>query len=350
MWSSFTTDLPSEDGSFSTSSELFLAIQNWAKEQSFAVNKLGFKEQYDHGYVVCSRPGKYQPLPEGSRRRVCTTLKTQCLWKMRVIRLNEQWVVDVNYTAFCLEHNHERIRYVTFLPQHRWGSPEIERTAVESINITTVPRIAQRDFKSSHPEISISKRNISNLKNRKKRDLIGDNSPLEYLINNFSDDFVFRNASYSTIRSASPDIEVHQDDQDLVDLENNTSVALFFCHRKSIELTKRYPTVLIMDATYKTNAFKMRLLSIIGITGTYKNFYFAFCFLKRERTDYYFFALSTYVEIFGVIPAAITTVRELALMNSIKMLFPQSLNILCLWHINRNIQVFQICNKRSFMG
>ncbi|KAL0206355.1 hypothetical protein P9112_001662 [Eukaryota sp. TZLM1-RC] len=287
MSSSFTTDLPSEVGSFSTSSELFLAIQNWAKEQSFAVNKSGFKEQYGHGYVVCSRSGKYQPLPEGSRRRVCTTLKTQ------------------------------------------------------------FPRIAQRDFKSSHPEISISKRDISNLKNRKKRDLIGDNSPLEYLINNLSDDFVFRNATYSTIRSASPDIEVHQDDQDLVDLENNTSVALFFCHRKSIELTKRYPTVLIMDATYKTNAFKMPLLSIIGITGTNKNFYSAFCFLKRERTDYYFFALSTYIEIFGVSPAAIITDRELALMNSIKMLFPQSLNILCLWHINRNIQVFKSATRED---
>jgi len=52
---------------------------------------------------------------------------------------------------------------------------------------------------------------------------------------------------------------------------------LFFAHPKSIELFNRYPHVLLLDCTYKTNKFKLLLLNIVGITCLNTTFHVAFC-------------------------------------------------------------------------
>ncbi|XP_038687515.1 uncharacterized protein LOC119986895 [Tripterygium wilfordii] len=47
---------------------------------------------------------------------------------------------------------------------------------------------------------------------------------------------------------------------------------LFFTHPGSLELLREFPHVLLMDATYKTNKFKMSLVEIIGVTSTKMTF------------------------------------------------------------------------------
>jgi FAR1 DNA-binding domain len=50
-----------------------------------------------------------------------------------------------------------------------------------------------------------------------------------------------------------------------IDLGTDGSVErLIFCHNRSITLYKRWNSVILMDATYKTNRFRMPLLNIIG--------------------------------------------------------------------------------------
>ena len=114
---------------------------------------------------------------------------------------------------------------------------------------------------------------------------------------------------------------------------------LFFAHNESVALTRQYSSVLLMDCTYKTNKFKMPLLNIVGITSFNTTFYSCFVFMKGEERDDYQWALTHVAHLFDGIskPGVIVTDRELALMNALEIIFPDSANLLCVWHINKNI-------------
>ena len=90
-----------------------------------------------------------------------------------------------------------------------------------------------------------------------------------------------------------------------------------------------------MGCTYKTNRFGLPLLNIVGITSTYSTFNAGFVFLREETTEWYTWALQCFRNV--VTPVVVATDRELALMNAISIVFPQTKNVLCIWHINKNI-------------
>ncbi|XP_050113854.1 putative protein FAR1-RELATED SEQUENCE 10 [Malus sylvestris] len=114
---------------------------------------------------------------------------------------------------------------------------------------------------------------------------------------------------------------------------------LIFAHPLSIELTKSYPYVFVMDCTYKTNKYKMPLLNIIGVSSFNTSFYSCFVFMQNEKEEDYVWALKMFSKILGVDnhPMVIITDRELALMNAIRIVFPSTSNLLCVWHIKKNI-------------
>lgn len=90
-----------------------------------------------------------------------------------------------------------------------------------------------------------------------------------------------------------------------------------------------------MDCTYKTNRLAMPLLNIVGITSTYQSFNAGFALLPDEQESSYIWALRQFS--FVVSPSAIATDRELALMNAIMNVFPECVNLICIWHINKNV-------------
>ena len=118
-------------------------------------------------------------------------------------------------------------------------------------------------------------------------------------------------------------------------LKEGISVGLFIIYKPAIELVRRFKAVFLMDCTYKTNILQMPFLNIVGITSTYQTFNAGFVFLPDELESSYVWALSQFRSV--VVPAAIATDKELALMNAIKNVFPQCVDILCIWHINKNV-------------
>ncbi|XP_063950653.1 protein FAR1-RELATED SEQUENCE 4-like [Daucus carota subsp. sativus] len=122
------------------------------------------------------------------------------------------------------------------------------------------------------------------------------------------------------------------------DHEGNLS-HLFISHPKSITLTKNYSSVFVMDCTYKTNKYKMPLLNIVGVTSFNTTFFSAVIFLQKEEVGDYVWALECFVKILGLQrqPLTIVTDRELALLNAIKVVFPDCSHLLCAWHIEKNI-------------
>src|SRR5437763_12432875 len=92
---------------------------------------------------------------------------------------------------------------------------------------------------------------------------------------------------------------------------------LFFAYLRSVQLFQQYPSVVLLDCTYKTNRFKMPLLIIIGTTCLNLSYYTAFCFLRQAKEEDYIWALEQLKTLY--LPYTRTEVfltdRELALIN-----------------------------------
>jgi hypothetical protein len=116
---------------------------------------------------------------------------------------------------------------------------------------------------------------------------------------------------------------------------------LFFAHPEAVELWKQHPDVILMDCTYKTNRFRMPLLNICAVTGSKKTIQIALCFLSGEKEGSYQWAMECLQELqekMGIsAPVLIVTDRETALMKALDSVFPESVHLLCTWHVNMNI-------------
>ncbi|KAI9920306.1 hypothetical protein PsorP6_016063 [Peronosclerospora sorghi] len=100
--------------------------------------------------------------------------------------------------------------------------------------------------------------------------------------------------------------------------EHHTKLGLLFTKYDAISLVSRFSRVLLMDCTYKTNTV-------------------AFAFLAAETEKYYLWTLEGFKASIVVQPVAIMTDRDLGLMNAVARVFPGNRNLLCRWHINKNV-------------
>jgi len=77
--------------------------------------------------------------------------------------------------------------------------------------------------------------------------------------------------------------------------EETTLEDLFFAHPDSIDLLKTFPTILVMDFTYKTNTYRMPIFEIVGVTSTKLTYSVAFSFLTYERENNFIWTLEMLV-------------------------------------------------------
>ncbi|XP_077252639.1 PKS-NRPS hybrid synthetase cheA-like [Tasmannia lanceolata] len=83
----------------------------------------------------------------------------------------------------------------------------------------------------------------------------------------------------------------------------------------------------------------MPLFDVVGMTSFGSSFYSCFAFLSKEETEDYVWALKMLHDMLGGVSQQIVFVtdRELALMKAIYVVFPRAINLLCVWHIDKNI-------------
>ena len=99
-----------------------------------------------------------------------------------------------------------------------------------------------------------------------------------------------------------------------------------------------------MDCTYKTNKYRLPLITVVGTTAINTSFYVGFAFLRQERTEDYIWFLQQlklwYQSNRRYFPRAIITDRDLGLMEAIGQTFPtpHTQSLLCIWHINMCVQ------------
>lgn len=116
-------------------------------------------------------------------------------------------------------------------------------------------------------------------------------------------------------------------------------IVLGTLYPSSIDLLLAFPRVLIMDCTYKANGHQLPLFEIVGVTSTEKTFSVAFAYLSSENEKNYTWVLENLRSVMDdvVLLQVVVTDRELALMNSLRKVFPMASHLLCRSHISRNI-------------
>ncbi|KAH1232863.1 Protein FAR1-RELATED SEQUENCE 5 [Glycine max] len=98
---------------------------------------------------------------------------------------------------------------------------------------------------------------------------------------------------------------------------------------------------LLEHSTYKTNRYRLPLLDIVGVTPTGMTFSAGFAYLEGERVNNLVWALERFRGLFlrnDRLPVVIVTDRDLALMNAVKVVFLECKNLLCRFHIDKNVK------------
>jgi hypothetical protein len=74
-------------------------------------------------------------------------------------------------------------------------------------------------------------------------------------------------------------------------LGTDTLSDILWAHPNPVKLFNMFPTVLIMDSTYKINKYRIPLLEFVGSTSTGKTYVIAFAFLTSEKEEIFVWAL-----------------------------------------------------------
>lgn len=125
--------------------------------------------------------------------------------------------------------------------------------------------------------------------------------------------------------------------------ERNSLKSLAFFHKKAVEqLFKRYPSLVIIDSTYKTNKFNFPMLSIIGQSPLGNNFFIGGAFLQKEDIESFTWVMNHFRQLYHPLnidhPQTIITDADPALIAARSIAFPDTAHILCRWHINKDIE------------
>lgn len=118
--------------------------------------------------------------------------------------------------------------------------------------------------------------------------------------------------------------------------------AVFWTYPWCELMWKRFPEVLGIDNTYKTNRFKMYLFQVTGVTDQKSVANFGFGLINNEKEEGFLW-LCTQLEAIRMklniaAPAVMITDKETALRNAICIVFPYTQLQLCVYHINANVK------------
>ncbi|KAH1241341.1 Protein FAR1-RELATED SEQUENCE 5 [Glycine max] len=144
-----------------------------------------------------------------------------------------------------------------------------------------------------------------------------------------------RSAFRSSIRGS--DLEM----QHLMKFLEHEIRDIFWCHPDSVKLVNASNLVFLIDITYKTNRYRLPLLDFVGVTPTGMTFSVGFAYVEGERVNNLVWALQRFRGLFlkrDALPGVIVIDRDQALMNAVKDVFPECTNLLCIFHINKNVK------------
>ncbi|KAK9676212.1 hypothetical protein RND81_11G061800 [Saponaria officinalis] len=302
---------------FKAREELYDYLKSFFAAKGYAISIKNSKKD-EYVTIGCDRGGVYRyrrKNPLLSRKRETSTRLTNCPFKIQGKKKSDGlWTLELNE----IFHNHDASKDMSGHPSCR-RLTKTEILEVETLSTSGVqPRNIFSSLRLKNPNIQAVARTVYNAKIKIRNEKLDGKSMIQALFEEFGRAKFLYNYKCD---------------------ENGHLTHLFLAHPKSVMLSKISRKVYVLDCTYKTNMYKMPLLDVIGISRTNKSFYSCFVFLKKEKDEDYVWALEMFKEMIGPTfqPLVIVSDRDMALKKAILVVFPQSIHLLCIWHIQKNI-------------
>jgi hypothetical protein len=265
----------------------------------------------------CDKGGKKRG--EGIVRNTSTRM-TECPFELRLYRINPEsglWKI----TVFDGSHNHRAADGPEQHAQYRRPTEEQTKQIGELAKAGVAPRFIVNYLHQQNSDSYIASRDVYNTKAKLKKQRLQEYTPIEALVNEIAQDEERWCCRYSTGSDGHVNF-------------------FFFANALSIDLIQSYPDVILIDATYRTNRYNMPLLHFLGVTAINTTFSIAFCFLSAEDEGMYDLAVKAFKEkVLGNAPVEVfLTDDETNLKSTLKEHFPDIPQLLCLWHVHKNVQ------------
>ncbi|XP_077246723.1 PKS-NRPS hybrid synthetase cheA-like isoform X2 [Tasmannia lanceolata] len=307
--------LPPPMRRFQSREELLEHVRNFAKAQGYMIT-IKRSEKEKRVILGCDRGGTYRSRSSSNhrQRKICSRL-INCPFKVEGTRkIDGSWILKVKNG----EHNHEALEGISGHPFSRRFSKEEVLQIKEMIAAGIQPRQMVTTLRNTNPNLAVVSSDVYNIKKKIRLENLSGRTPIQALLDELARGGFQYNLKY--------------------DGEGRLT-HLFFAHPNSIAMSKSYSNVFVMDCTCKTNKYKMTLLDVVGVTSFNTSFYSCFALLGKEEEEDYMWALEMLDAMLGSDsrPAVIMSNRELSLMRAIHVVFSGSVNLLCIWHIEKSI-------------
>ncbi|KAH1193992.1 PKS-NRPS hybrid synthetase [Glycine max] len=268
--------------------------------------------------IGCERSGKYKGRKKEFVRKDTGTRKCGCLFKIRgkPVHGGEGWAVKL----ICGIHNHELAKTLVGHPYAGRLTDDEKNIIADMTKLNVKLRNILLTLKEHNSSSCTTIKQIYNARSAYRSSIRGDDSEMQHLM-----------------RLLERDQYIHWHrlkDEDVVR-------DLFWCHPDAVKLCNACHLVFFIDSTYKTNRYRLPLLDIVGVTPTGMTFSAGFAYLEGECVNNLVWALERFRGLFlrnDRLPVVIVTDRDLALMNAVKVVFPECKNLLCRFHIDKNVK------------
>jgi len=234
-----------------------------------------------------------------------------------VVREDNAWKLAI----FNGVHNHEMVLYVA---GHLLAGRlmEDDKKIVHDLTDSSVkPNNILTNLKKKRKESKTNIKQIYNERHKFKKVRRGDLTEMQFLISKLEE-----NEYVYYVREKK---------------ESQTVQDIFWTHPTSVKLFNNFPTVLIMDSTYKTNLYRMPLFEIVGVTSTYLTYLVGFAFMTSEKEDNFTWALQMLLKLLGPnsdMPKVVVTDRDTDMMNVVANVLLDISAILCYFHVGKNVR------------
>ncbi|KAL5134524.1 Protein FAR1-RELATED SEQUENCE 5 [Glycine soja] len=268
--------------------------------------------------IGCERSGKYKCRKKEFVRRDTGTRKCGCPFKIRgkPVHGGEGWAVKL----ICGIHNHELAKTLVGHPYAGRLTDDEKNIIVDMTKSNVKPRNILLTLKEHNANSCTTIKQIYNARSAYRSSIRGDDIEMQHLM-----------------RLLERDQYIHWHrlkDEDVVR-------DLFWCHPNAVKLCNACYLVFLIDNTYKTNRYRLPLLDFVGVTPTGMTFSAGFAYLKGEHVNNLVWALERFQGLFlrnDRLPVVIVINRDVALMNVVKVVFPECINLLCRFHIDKNVK------------
>jgi hypothetical protein len=261
-------------------------------------------------YFICKRHRKYEKpkyLDFNNRKRKTFTKRCSCKVRFVISKKFFEYRIKIINSY----HNHEKSKTAhVFSENRKLNSSQLKFVKALLPSNPSNIQILQ-SLRHSYDNIFANKQDIMNLKNKIKKENNNYNNNEIQIILEHTEKLKW----YSISR---------------ID-ENNCITALLVIPRSSSFFLQLYGSIIVIDATYKTNKNHYPLVEGIGISNTFQSFNAFFCFISSETENDYIWIMKGLKSLLGskFYPKVFATDRDKGLMNSVKKEFPEAALILC---------------------